>query len=136
MSMYMNFRPDPEDPEYALCWHTLGQIVNPSPARAAVFIDEHEKSIQQSAFGINARNYLTLFGSSIWTWISFPATRHNQGGTLSFADGHVELWRWFEPNTARIARLSDWTVLQSAVPNADRDLTRFFDVVLERVPVL
>ncbi len=136
MSMYMNFRPDPESPEYSLCWHTLGQIQRPGPARAAVFIDENEKSIQQSAFGINARDYLTLFDSALWTWISFPATRHHNAGALSFADGHVELWRWFEPNTAHIARLDDWTVLKEAVPNADRDLGRFFGVVPEQVPVL
>ena len=136
MSMYMNFRPDPESPEHSLCWHTLGQIQRPGPARAAVFIDENEKSIQQSAFGINARDYLTLFDSALWTWISFPATRHHNAGALSFADGHVELWRWFEPNTARIARLDDWTVLKNAVPNADRDLDRFFGVVPEKVPIL
>jgi prepilin-type processing-associated H-X9-DG protein len=23
-----------------------------------------------------------------------PADRHNQGAVLSFADGHVERWRW------------------------------------------
>jgi prepilin-type processing-associated H-X9-DG protein len=23
-----------------------------------------------------------------------PADRHNQGGCLSFADGHAERWRW------------------------------------------
>ncbi len=136
MSMYMNFRPDPEHPEYDLCWHKMGQIQNPGPSRAAVFIDENEKSIQQSAFGIHALDNLTLFGASLWTWVSFPATRHNHAGTLSFADGHVELWRWREPNTARIARADDWIVMQPAVPNTDRDLSRFFQVVPEKVPVL
>ncbi len=136
MSMYMNFRPDPDHPEYPLCWHTCSQIQNPGPARAAVFIDENEKSIQQSAFGINARDHLTLFGSDLWTWVSFPATRHGNAGTLSFADGHVELWRWLEPNTAQIARLNDWTVMKPAVPGRDRDLIRFFQVVPDKVPIL
>jgi prepilin-type processing-associated H-X9-DG protein len=136
MSMYMNFRPDPNHPEYPLCWHKFGQIQNPGPARAAVFIDENEKSIQQSAFGINARDHLTLFGAPLWTWVSFPATRHGNAGTVSFADGHVEVWRWLEPNTAQIARLNDWTVMKPAVANSDRDLTRFFQVVPEKVPIL
>ena len=136
MSMYMNFRPDPAHPEYPLCWHKFSQIQNPGPARAAVFIDENEKSIQQSAFGINARDHLTLFGAPLWTWISFPATRHGNAGVLSFADGHVEVWRWLEPNTAQIARLNDWTVMKPAVPNTDRDLARFFQVVPEKVPIL
>jgi prepilin-type N-terminal cleavage/methylation domain-containing protein len=136
MSMYMNFRPDPEHPEYPLCWHKLGQIQNPGPSRAAVFIDENEKSIQQSAFGINARDRLELFGAALWTWISFPATRHHNAGVVGFADGHVEVWRWLEPNTAQIGRLNDWTVVKPAVPGTDRDLARFFQAVPEKVPIL
>lgn len=136
MSMYMNWRPDPAEPEYSTCWHRSSQIQNPGPSRAAVFIDENEKSIQQAAFGINAPDSLRLFGSTLWTWVSFPATRHGRAGTLSFADGHAELWRWLEPNTFQIAGLNEWTVMKPAVPNTDRDLSRFFKVVPEKVPIL
>jgi prepilin-type N-terminal cleavage/methylation domain-containing protein/prepilin-type processing-associated H-X9-DG protein len=135
MSMYMNFRTERDNPGYELCWHRLGQIQRPGPSQAAVFIEEHEKSIQQSAFGINAPNSLTLFNSSLWTWISFPATRHNNAGTLSFADGHVATWRWREGNTAQIAQRNDWIVVQPGVANTDRDLGRFFRAVPEEVPV-
>jgi prepilin-type processing-associated H-X9-DG protein len=114
----------------------MGQIQRPGPSRAAVFIEENEKSIQQSAFGINAPDSLTLFNSSLWTWISFPATRHNNAATLSFADGHVETWRWREANTAQVAQQNDWIVVKPAVPNRDRDLGRFFQAVPEKVPVL
>lgn len=135
MSMYMNFRNQPDDPGYEFCWHRLSQIQRPGPCRAAVFIEEHEKSIQQCAFGINAPDALTMFNTALWTWISFPATRHNGAGLLSFADGHVETWRWLEANTARIAQRNDWIVTQPAVANTDRDLGRFFNVVPEKVPV-
>jgi prepilin-type N-terminal cleavage/methylation domain-containing protein/prepilin-type processing-associated H-X9-DG protein len=135
MSMYMNFRVRPGDPGYELCWHKLTQIQKPGPNRAAVFIDENEKSIQQSAFGINAPDSLTMFNGPLWTWVSFPATRHNNAGVLSFADGHVEAWRWREGNTLHIAQLSDWTVMKPAVPNTDRDLARFFAAIPEKVPV-
>jgi prepilin-type N-terminal cleavage/methylation domain-containing protein/prepilin-type processing-associated H-X9-DG protein len=135
VSMYMNFRTGRDDPGYELCWHRLGQIQRPGTSQAAVFIEEHEKSIQQSAFGINAPDSLTLFNSSLWTWISFPATRHNNAGTLSFADGHVETWRWREANTAQIAQRNDWIVVQPGVANTDRDLGRFFRAVPEQVPV-
>ena len=135
MSMYMNFRPDPAQAEYAFCWHRLGQIQDPGPARAAVFVDENEKSIQQSAFGINAPDRLTLFETPLWTWISFPATRHGQAGVLSFADGHVEVWRWVEPNTAAIDRMNGWTVVKPAVANTDRDLGRLFKAVPARLPI-
>ena len=135
MSMYMNFRADRNDPGYELCWHRMGQIQHPGPSRAAVFIEENEKSIQQSAFGINAPDSLTLFNTPLWTWISFPATRHNNAGALSFADGHVETWHWREGNTAQIAAQNDWIVVKPAVPNTDRDLVRFFQAVPEKVPV-
>jgi prepilin-type processing-associated H-X9-DG protein len=26
-----------------------------------------------------------------------PSSRHDQGGNLSFADGHVEHWKWVVP---------------------------------------
>lgn len=135
MSMYMNFEPDPSDSDYRNCWHKLGQIQRPGPSRALVFIDEHEKSIQQSAFGINAPDRWWLFGTAQWTWISFPATRHNNGCVLTFADGHAESWRWLEPNTARISSLNAWIVLQPGARGNDRDLDRMFRVVPEKVPI-
>jgi len=136
MNMYMNVRANPADSDYRRCWHKLSQISRPAPAQALVFIDEHEKSIQQSAFGINAPDQWWLFDTSLWTWISFPATRHNNGATFTFADGHGEAWRWREPNTARISGLNVWTVLQPAVPNQDRDLGRLFKAIPEKVPIL
>jgi len=135
MSMYMNFRTTPGEAGYEFCWHRLSQIQRPGPSRAAVFIEENEKSIQQSAFGINAPDNLTLFDSSLWTWISFPATRHNNAALLSFADGHVESWRWHEPNTMQLAQLNDWLVVKPGVSGRDRDLRRFFEAIPEKVPV-
>lgn len=135
MSMYMNFAPDPSDSDHRRCWHKLGQIQKPGPSGALVFIDEHEKSIQQSAFGINAPDRWWLFGTAQWTWISFPATRHNNGCVLTFADGHAETWHWLEPNTARISSLNTWIVLQPGARGQDRDLNRLFKVVPEKVPI-
>ena len=85
---------------------------------------------------VNAPDRLTLFDTPLWTWVSFPATRHGNSGVLSFADGHVETWPWREANTAAISRLGNWTVLKPAVPNTDRDLARFFKAVPETVPIL
>lgn len=136
LSMYMNVRANPSDPDYNRCWHKTTQIRNPGPAKALVFIDEHEKSIQQSAFGINAPDRWWLFGTTQWTWISFPATRHNNGCVLTFADGHAETWRWLEPNTTRIASLNTWIVLQLASGRSqDRDLSRLFEVIPQKVPI-
>ena len=102
-----------------------------------MFIDEHEKSIQQSAFGINVPNK-PLFGTSPWDWISFPATRHNNGCSLTFADGHAETWRWKEARTMEISNMPGWL---SWPPHAslgakDRDFSRVVQGVPEKVPVL
>lgn len=136
MNMYMNVRGNPRDSDFRKCWHKLADIQKPAPSKALVFIDEHEKSIQQSAFGINAPNQWWLFGTAKWTWISFPATRHNNGCTFSFADGHAEAWRWVEPNTIRISSRNSWIVLQPAASSTmDRDLIRMFQSVPEQVPI-
>jgi prepilin-type processing-associated H-X9-DG protein len=32
-------------------------------------------------------------------WMNLPATWHNSGCNFSFADGHVELFKWRDPRT-------------------------------------
>jgi len=140
MSVYMNAITNPRDSDYRSCWHKTSQILHPGPARALVFIDEHEKSIQQSTFCVNAPGY-QLFGTAAWDWISFPATRHNNGCTFTFADGHAETWRWQEPRTLEISRKNPppwswiaWPANASSGIN-DRDLGRLFQVVPEKEPI-
>ena len=38
-------------------------------------------------------------------WWSVPADRHSQGCNLSFADSHVEHWRWAAPKPAIIPKI-------------------------------
>ena len=51
-----------------------------------------------------------------------PSDRHSQGGNLSFADGHVEHWKWAVPKTAdelglpvEAAELPDFHRIQNAM---------------------
>jgi prepilin-type N-terminal cleavage/methylation domain-containing protein/prepilin-type processing-associated H-X9-DG protein len=137
MSVYMNGITDPASSDFAKTWHTLGQIRRPGPSRAFVFVDEHENSIQQSTFCISTYNY-NIFGAPPWAWVSFPATRHGQAATLTFADGHAEAWRWKEGRTIEIGnqrRWIAWPPNPSTGPN-DRDFTRFLNAVPEAVPIL
>lgn len=70
----------------------FSQILSPSPSRLFVFIDTQERDIWDATFGI--------FGAgSNWSgyWLDLPADRHNRGVNLSFADGHVEHWKWKAP---------------------------------------
>lgn len=64
--------------------------------------------------------------------VDHPATRHRNGGVLSFADGHAELWRWLERQTMSADRVNGWVQGTAGVPGKDRDLVR----VHATVPVI
>jgi prepilin-type processing-associated H-X9-DG protein/prepilin-type N-terminal cleavage/methylation domain-containing protein len=70
----------------------LAEIDSPPPSTLFVFLDVHEDGIVDSLFGI------PWPGSSFTNqWWDLPANRHSQGCNFSFADGHVEHWRWAVP---------------------------------------
>lgn len=71
------------------------EIDDPSPANLLFFVDVHEDGILDSHFGIPPRG--SSFGRSRPQWWDIPTGRHSQGGSFSFADGHVERWRWDAP---------------------------------------
>ncbi len=70
----------------------LTEINRPGPSELFVFLDVHEDEIVDSLFGI------PWPGSGMPDeWWDLPANRHNQGCSFSFADGHVEHWKWTVP---------------------------------------
>ena len=61
----------------------MSQINNPGPSTAFVFMDESVNTIDDGVYALS------------WTmWKNSPSTHHSQGCVLSFADGHVERWKW------------------------------------------
>ena len=92
----MNGYPEFPDPYGLLAriptWKKYTQIIQPSPAQLFVFIDEHPDTLLDAQFGNPAG--MPFFPVE---WFDLPADRHNQGANLSFADGHVERWRWQAP---------------------------------------
>ena len=70
-----------------------------SPSRIFTFIDEHEDTIQCSAYYVGMGNSLDGGQSSLWNF-SIPSSRHGNAGSLAFADGHVEMRRWVDSKTA------------------------------------
>jgi prepilin-type N-terminal cleavage/methylation domain-containing protein/prepilin-type processing-associated H-X9-DG protein len=69
----------------------------PPPTKASVFLDEAANSIDNNVLGINPGSLVNgtltpdLTSGSFW---DLPASRHNNGCNLSFADGHAEHWSW------------------------------------------
>jgi prepilin-type processing-associated H-X9-DG protein/prepilin-type N-terminal cleavage/methylation domain-containing protein len=79
-----------------------------SPESLFVFIDTHENAIWDATFGVipiedPLRDY----------WLDIPADRHGRGANVTFADGHVERFRW---KTSK----GDLNVGQRAKDTADR----------------
>jgi prepilin-type N-terminal cleavage/methylation domain-containing protein/prepilin-type processing-associated H-X9-DG protein len=64
----------------------------PRQSEIFVFADVHHDAIIDPTFGIYPRD-----GAYSGYWLDYPADRHNQRGTFSFADGHIEQWRWKSP---------------------------------------
>ena len=98
-------------------WKRLSDIIRPAPGRLFVFIDEHQDTLVDAQFG----NPVQM---PYWPdmWFDKPADRHNQGGCLSFADGHAERWRWKVSKTPAYAgqsptpdEMPDFLRVQSAM---------------------
>ena len=67
-------------------------IKDPPPSDLFVLIDTQEEDIWDATFGIFPPN-------SYWSgfWLDLAADRHRRGANVSFADGHVEHWKWKAP---------------------------------------
>lgn len=91
----------------------FSQIIDPPPTKALVFIDEDAKSINDGNIGLRA------FPSNEWG--DMPGRRHRNGAVLSFADSHVEHWRWrstrpFNRGAAGRDAIPDLRRLQETIP--------------------
>jgi len=87
------------------------QIIKPTPSRLFVFIDENADTLYDAMFG-----YPTWY--DLGTWWDLPSSRHMRGANLSFADGHVEHWKWDVPKIYG-GYLGQWVA-----PGEERDYAR------------
>jgi prepilin-type processing-associated H-X9-DG protein len=76
------------------------EIITPGPASLFVFLDVHEGGLSDSLFGIPPPGWYPA-SSLDERWWDLPANRHGQAANLTFADGHVERWRWRAPKVFR-----------------------------------
>jgi len=96
------------------------EIRNPNTSQAFVFIEVHEDGIFDSLFGMPTE----AFWGDPCTWWDIPANRHGQGGTLSFADGHAERWKWRVPKAVQV-RFMAQPVPDAELPDYRRMQTGF-----------
>ncbi|MBI5385362.1 MAG: prepilin-type N-terminal cleavage/methylation domain-containing protein [Verrucomicrobia bacterium] len=82
----------------------------PEPARIFVFIEEHPDSINDAYF---------LNKAYSGEWIDLPASYHNGGANLTFADGHAETHKWLLGSTKPPNR-PDAAHLPLAIPSDQR----------------
>jgi len=97
MSQSVNGNPDPTYAPYIPAWTKLTAIRTPSPSALFVLIDENADTIQDANYG-SPPNGSPYYEQNIW-W-DMPSDRHGQGANISFADGHVEHWKWLCPKVA------------------------------------
>jgi prepilin-type N-terminal cleavage/methylation domain-containing protein/prepilin-type processing-associated H-X9-DG protein len=91
--------------------------MTPGQSGVFVFLDEHEKSIDDG--------YYLIDRNPADDWPNLVSSRHSQGANLSFADGHCERWKWRAPKifstwyqgTTGPQDLQDLRRLQAALPN-------------------
>jgi len=67
-------------------------IIDPKPVKALVFMDEDDR-LNNPFNGINDGN-IGLRAYPIVEWGDSPGRRHNNGTTVSMADGHADYWKW------------------------------------------
>ena len=89
MSESVNGNPNAEYAPYIPAWSKSTAVHHPAPSELFVLIDENADTIQDANYGAPP-------AGGIWaqTWWDMPSDRHGQGANLSFADGHVEHWKW------------------------------------------
>ncbi len=97
------------------------EIINPSPSSAWVFLDEHERSINDGWFAVDMKGARGLLDA--------PATRHNSGYGITFVDGHSEIWKlqdersrkWETLPISNRPRNPDWERLSAATTSLRTD---------------
>jgi prepilin-type processing-associated H-X9-DG protein len=119
--MSQSINGDPQgDPEYyplIPAWAKYTGVRGPTLSDLFVFIDESALTIQDAEFGNPpVGEYFAR------EWWDMPSDRHNRGGNLSFADGHVEHWKWAVPKSVnelglpvQPAEMPDFKRIQNAM---------------------
>jgi prepilin-type processing-associated H-X9-DG protein len=101
------------NPATAVAYRKTSQINRPGPVNAFVFVDESEYTIDDGYFAVLV---------SEDTWQNYPAYRHGESASFSFADGHSEIHKWVEPSTSQLKNPAGFTTAPPFGAQRNRDL--------------
>ena len=96
INSWMGGAPLPRQDNFRV-FRKYSEIINPAPSQALVFVDEHERSINEGWFAVD------MLGS--YGFFDAPGSRHSGGFTISFADGHAEIWKLRDSSSREWVRL-------------------------------
>lgn len=96
-SVSMNCYLGPRSRPFTEGYRIFGNVADLGlPAQVFVFTDEHPGSINERVLNVDMRAMQNALAAVI---VDYPASYHNGGAGISFADGHVELHLWADPRT-------------------------------------
>jgi prepilin-type processing-associated H-X9-DG protein len=72
----------------------MSELNRPGPARTFLILDEHPDSINDGLYMFDPGR-----PQGQERWRDLPASYHNGGAGISFADGHTEMHKWIESST-------------------------------------
>jgi len=100
-------------------------VQRPGPSAASLFVDEQADAIP-SLSSIDDGYYAIELGSKGPNWRNIPASRHGNGGQLSFADSHAERLKWREPTTRTLRGNGRSGATAAVTKFRDRDLEQLW----------
>jgi prepilin-type N-terminal cleavage/methylation domain-containing protein/prepilin-type processing-associated H-X9-DG protein len=87
----------------ARIYRKFSDMVDPGPAKTAIFLDERQDSINDGMFVIAMEGAAPRPGAppspGSYGITDYPAAYHGGAGGFSFADGHSELKKWRDSRT-------------------------------------
>lgn len=102
----------------------LSNVRNPGASLASLFFDEQSDSTPALS-SIDDGYYAVEYAGKGPSWRNIPASRHGNGGQLSFADGHAQRLKWLEPTT-RTLRGNGRSGAAAVTKFRDRDLEQLW----------
>ena len=89
-------------------YRKLSTFNDPGPSSTFVLLDMREDSINTGGFGVNMAGFPDDPSLHGFIGFDYPASYHNESGSLSFADGHSETKRWMDPRTKPPIEKGKW----------------------------